>query len=1043
MEALHSYSTILGHIVVVQNKIQARQGRRLVIGPSSARAPLQHSWRADENDRVDTYSTDDENDEESIDTSESGEFDGDESQSDSITMERSELEEQNTLYSLYQGKRGQGSQHSIVPEPISKREADTHQEKFRPLLHYLEERVSKASQAISFASAKQKNSILVQNTISDDRSRGSEFQINNRNLFGLSRNIQTSADASQNPPPSKKSLPENTLQPGALREGVRILDPQLSPPASPPWSSDGEQDDELQLQLLEQQNKRKLMARMAQEKDINGPRGPRKDAETESSLIPQPPRTNIAETFTLLGISGNEDNDNPWESPSSNAITRNYDYGLNLDASADEDTSLRSALSIIKRALDIHDESLLTIDNLREYVSKIKEAKAVKPRSQIIHRVSQGKSTKIYLDPPRWVAGESAAREALVGNLPIGNIRPYLSKHPEISFVVYLDYDGSQPSGINSDDEHEGVDSQPRHHSETIDPISDDLMAAIDTFSGHFRFNIHARGSTREAILSRPHVAIYHARGEALRTFLETLNNKQQGHFKLLLSYILTEYDGEYNAVDNMIINGKIFHRYIKYLFKPGDVVVQGNYQDSRGYMCTSWLKGEESKPDNRIGSDKKSDINKWELELQHWAFDGNFSRERSKLTLKFESNDLSHKIIDDLSVRPLAFVNASTVERLRRRGDWFWKCRIRHMVSYHEENERGFQDSSHERYMIDMKMYRELHKREKHIVSSDDLGPEVLKQNDPPDDKFIYLMPLTIKGYNLKKKKWVDLDVDKIKEVTWNRTAFESLVINPKTKRLIQALISNQIEGEKSTDLITGKGNGLIMLLHGGPGTGKTLTAESVAEIAKKPLYPVTCGDIGTEPEAVENYLESVLHLGKTWGCVVLLDEADVFLEQRSLEDLQRNALVSVFLRVLEYYDGILVLTSNRVGTFDEAFKSRIQLAIHYANLTQHQRTKIWDNFIKRLKELDEEGMDLVDLEDNIEELAKNKLNGREIRNVITTARQYSRWERQQKGQENYKLNYAMMKQLIETTGEFDRYIEKLNGGYTQDQLAEDEGWR
>lgn len=59
-----------------------------------------------------------------------------------------------------------------------------------------------------------------------------------------------------------------------------------------------------------------------------------------------------------------------------------------------------------------------------------------------------------------------------------------------------------------------------------------------------------------------------------------------------------------------------------------------------------------------------------------------------------------------------------------------------------------------------------------------------------------------------------------------------------------------------------------------------------------------------------------------------MLLDEADIFLQQRNLEDLQRNALVSVFLRMLEYYEVILILTSNRVGTFDEAFKSRIQLA-------------------------------------------------------------------------------------------------------------------
>jgi hypothetical protein len=57
-----------------------------------------------------------------------------------------------------------------------------------------------------------------------------------------------------------------------------------------------------------------------------------------------------------------------------------------------------------------------------------------------------------------------------------------------------------------------------------------------------------------------------------------------------------------------------------------------------------------------------------------------------------------------------------------------------------------------------------------------------------------------------------------------------------------------------------------------------------------------------------------------------VLLDEANVFMEQRSLDDLQRNVLISVFLRLLEYYDGILILTSNRVGTLDETFMSRIQ---------------------------------------------------------------------------------------------------------------------
>ncbi|OPB41404.1 AAA family ATPase [Trichoderma guizhouense] len=367
-------------------------------------------------------------------------------------------------------------------------------------------------------------------------------------------------------------------------------------------------------------------------------------------------------------------------------------------------------------------------------------------------------------------------------------------------------------------------------------------------------------------------------------------------------------------------------------------------------------------------------------------------------------------------------------------------------MVSYND-TPKGLQQASDERYMVDMAIYRELHRPDPKNEKSDQqprihyLEPEATKQEHPPDENFLYQAPLMIKAYNLKRKKWVDLHLDGIREISWNTKAFESLVLNKKTKRLIQALISNQIETEKSTDLISGKGNGLIMLLHGGPGTGKTLTAESVAEIAKKPLYPVTCGDIGTKPEDVENYLESVLYLGKTWGCVVLLDEADVFLEQRSLEDLQRNALVSVFLRVLEYYEGILILTSNRVGTFDEAFKSRIQLAVHYGNLTTHQRTKIWENFIGRLRELNEEGIDFDDLEDNIEQLASRAMNGREIRNAITTARQYARWERQQ--DQGFKLNHKVMKEVIETAGEFDEYINTLNGGLTQEQLAKEDGIR
>lgn len=226
-------------------------------------------------------------------------------------------------------------------------------------------------------------------------------------------------------------------------------------------------------------------------------------------------------------------------------------------------------------------------------------------------------------------------------------------------------------------------------------------------------------------------------------------------------------------------------------------------------------------------------------------------------------------------------------------------------------------------------------------------------------------------------------------------------------------------------------------MLLHGGPGTGKTFTAETVAEFAEKPLYRVTCGDIGTKPEAVEQYLESVLYLGKTWDCVVLLDEADVFLEERGLQDLERNALVSVFLRVLEYYDGILILTSNRVGTFDEAFKSRIQLAIHYKPLSIVQRKKIWRNFLAWLKDLGEsEAIDLDDISDNLDELAQHPMNGRQIRNSITTARQLAKFRKK-------AMSYDDLEHVISVAGEFDQYLTEVREGLPDDNIARADGRR
>ncbi|OJJ67811.1 hypothetical protein ASPBRDRAFT_660136 [Aspergillus brasiliensis CBS 101740] len=262
--------------------------------------------------------------------------------------------------------------------------------------------------------------------------------------------------------------------------------------------------------------------------------------------------------------------------------------------------------------------------------------------------------------------------------------------------------------------------------------------------------------------------------------------------------------------------------------------------------------------------------------------------------------------------------------------------------------------------------------------------------------------------GYNMLHKTWSDLHIDYIYDINWNKQAFQDLVVDEEIKELVQALVTRQIASQKPTDSISGKGNGLILLLHGAPGTGRTFTAEGWPNSPKSRCIEAT---------KVEKYLQAASHLAKLWDCVVLLDEEDVFLEDRDVRDLNRNAVVSVFLRALEYHDGILILTPNRVGTFDRAFKSRIQLSLHYENLTLGQRRKIWRNFMHRLRKVDAENVDIEDVLDHLEELGAEDINGREIRNAITIARQLAQFKEE-------KFCYSHLTRVLRVSGKFRKYL-------------------
>ncbi|KAI7488813.1 hypothetical protein KC351_g1731 [Hortaea werneckii] len=334
-------------------------------------------------------------------------------------------------------------------------------------------------------------------------------------------------------------------------------------------------------------------------------------------------------------------------------------------------------------------------------------------------------------------------------------------------------------------------------------------------------------------------------------------------------------------------------------------------------------------------------------------------------------------------------------------------------------------------------------------------------------EDEHIELLPLRVFGYALQKRKWYAFNVLHLKDPPAMREAernkaFNALVLPEELRRTIRALVSHQVrekampkdslddnghevESQRALhkfDLIQGKGEGIILLFHGSPGVGKTSTAESVAIQLQRPLLPITCGDLGQKPYEVEQKLSTFFFLGAKWRCVVLLDEADVFLARRTTGDLKRNSLVSVFLRQLEYYSGLLILTTNRVGEFDEAFVSRIHVKLHFPSLDERSTMEVWDMNLRKLQErssIEIRSKGIKKFAADYWKQNESQWNGRQIKNAFQTAVALAYWDWEQekqealatgkKAREKPVLRKTHFEDVAKTSLHFDNSMDKLYG--------------
>lgn len=235
---------------------------------------------------------------------------------------------------------------------------------------------------------------------------------------------------------------------------------------------------------------------------------------------------------------------------------------------------------------------------------------------------------------------------------------------------------------------------------------------------------------------------------------------------------------------------------------------------------------------------------------------------------------------------------------------------------------------------------------------------------------------------FSLKHHLDMWVNVCNMAPYTYDETLYEKLILPDTHKDLITALVSNldllsQDSNSSRSEILQSKSSSSVILASGPPGTGKTLTAEVYAEKIKRPLYEVQSGQLGCRAEEVEEKLAEVLSRASRLRMPLVINEADVFVQTRG-RDLDQNAVVSVFLRALEYHDGLIFLTTNRVDDIDDAILSRTIAQIAYSVPDAKNRTRLWRQTVAEF------GLTLSEKEFAIIHEVFPKVVGRDIQNLI-----------------------------------------------------------
>ncbi|KAH9897321.1 P-loop containing nucleoside triphosphate hydrolase protein [Xylariomycetidae sp. FL2044] len=496
-------------------------------------------------------------------------------------------------------------------------------------------------------------------------------------------------------------------------------------------------------------------------------------------------------------------------------------------------------------------------------------------------------------------------------------------------------------------------------------------------------------------------------------------------HLDLLFDFMEHEVKPDRDRALQMIAKGQIDFEHAWVMYRPGEIM----YMEKMG---EPWLAvcSQAAYDEHRLSGPYL------EVRCTYTDHNGTIAGDATHVVTMNQRQNFPAETtvaITDLGVYPRRHVKVddSLERRLRLRGERFLALRDRHTMTYGgngsaewlKEPPFDFYDSCLTKFQGVFLPYTETGRivlDRKTFGEENRMAKAQVKLAEPRP----WLCPPFTVGYSLSRKQWGRFLVDNMTEVAWNPKAWDPLVLPDKEKLLLRSLITSHQYSENPRDHMQQKGKGLVVLLHGTPGSGKTLTAETAAEGCKKALISTSVGELNrggnmiTGSASFEKELKKMLLYATTWQAIVLLDEADVFLEARKENSTDRNALVAVFLKELEYFSGIVFLTTNRVASFDTAMKSRIHLSLGYRPPELEVRRRIWLKCLGAVPA----GETVIDAGEAVDAPAfapilEAPLNGREIANAVTTARTMARFE-------GAKLGLPHLETVLEVRRAFDESL-------------------